>query len=144
MPYYGKLSRKFYHGSILHIVARVKVLPHSFYVNLQESQRIWPHPTIAFHLNPRFTTVGGKHVIVMNSWIDNGWGREERRAIHTDFMPSRTFHMRIESDHEGYYIYLNDKLIVEYAKRTDPTIVDTVYIHGDIKLKHVSQVEGRT
>lgn len=139
MPFYGKLLKRLTNGSRLHIVARVKVLPHSFYVNLQESQMIWPHPQVAFHLNPRFTTVGGKHVIVKNSWLDGKWDREERSEIHTDFMPSRTFHMIIECDCEGYHVYLNDKLIAQYAKRTDPNIVDTVYIHGDIKLKHVSQ-----
>lgn len=139
MPFYGKLGSVFTPGSRLHIVARVKVLPHSFYVNLQQSQSIWPHPTIAFHLNPRFNTIGGKHVIIKNSWLDGRWDREERSEIHTDFMPSRTFHMIISCDSTGYEVYLNGHLIAQYNHRVDSKVVDTVYIHGDIRLKYVSQ-----
>lgn len=87
MPFCGKLLEKMENGARIHIIGRVKVLPHSFYMNLQEGERIWPHPTIAFHINPRFTTIGGKHVIVKNSWLDGKWDREERSEIHTDFMP---------------------------------------------------------
>lgn len=139
MPFYGKLTQPFTHGSRLHVLGRVKVLPHSFYVNLQHGAMIWPHPTIPFHLNPRFTTVGGKHVIVKNSWLDGKWEREERSEIHTDFMPSRSFHMIIECGDSEYFVYLNEKLIAEYKMRANASIVDTVYIHGDIKLKYVSQ-----
>lgn len=139
MPYYGKLQTKFINGSRLHVVGRVKVLPYSFYINLQQSDIIWPHPTIPFHFNVRFTTIGGKNIIVKNSWTDGKWDREERSEIHTDFMPSRIFHLQIIYNSDAYHVFLNDKLIAEFAKRTDPTIVDTVYIYGDIKLKHVSQ-----
>ncbi|KAH0814360.1 hypothetical protein GEV33_008432 [Tenebrio molitor] len=38
----------------LEIYGRVKMLPHSFYVNLQEGAHRWPHPNIPLHLNPRF------------------------------------------------------------------------------------------
>ncbi|XP_031629534.1 galectin-4-like isoform X2 [Contarinia nasturtii] len=139
MPFYGKLSRKLINGSRLHIVGRVKVLPYMFYINLQEGDIIWPHPTIPFHFNVRFTTIGGKNVIVKNSWLDGRWDREERSEIHTDFMPSRTFHLEILHTSGIYHVFLNDKLIAEFHKRTDPSIVDTVFIYGDIKLKHVSQ-----
>lgn len=139
MPFYGKLPSHLSPGSRLHVVGRVKVLPHSFYMNLQQSQCIWPHPTIAFHLNPRFNTVGGKHVIIKNSWLDGRWDREERSEIHTDFMPSRTFHMIIACTSGGYEVYLNGNLIAQYNHRIDSKIVDTVYIHGDIRLKHISQ-----
>lgn len=144
MPYYGKLIEPFVSGSRIHIFARVKVLPHSFYVNLQQGAMIWPHPTIPFHLNPRFTTIGGKHVIVKNSWLDGKWEREERSEIHTDFMPSRSFHMIIECSDNEYHVYVNDKLIAEYKKRIKADIIDTVYIHGDIKLINVSQEPAKT
>lgn len=139
MPYYGKLTEKFEKGTRLHIFGRVKVLPHSFYVNLQHGEHIWPHPTIAFHLNPRFANIGGKHVIVKNSWLDGKWDREERGEIHTDFMPSRVFHMYIECDDTSYNVYVNNKRIAEFKFRIKPYIVDTVYIQGDIKLQFVVQ-----
>lgn len=78
-------------------------------------------------------------MIVKNSWLDGKWDREERSEIHTDFMPSRTFHLEIVYNSDAYHVFLNDKLIAEFAKRTDPSIVDTVFIYGDIKLKYVSQ-----
>lgn len=143
MPYYGKLLRKLINGSRLNIVGRVKVLPYSFYINLQQSDIIWPHPTIPFHFNVRFTTVGGKNIIVKNSWTDGKWDREERSEIHTDFMPSRTFHLQIVYSSEEYQVFLNDKLLTEFVKRVDPAMVDTVFIYGDIKLKHVSQEQEK-
>lgn len=139
MPFYGTLSQPFLHGSRLHIFGRVKVLPHSFYVNLQQGHMIWPHPTIAFHLNPRFANIGGKHAIIKNAWLDGKWDREERGEIHTDFMPSRSFHMTIECGDDSYNVFLNGKLIAEFRFRVKPDVVDTIYIHGDIKLRNVSQ-----
>lgn len=112
---------------------------HSIVVNLQHGDSIWPHPTIAFHLNPRFANIGGKHMIVKNSWLDGKWDREERSEIHTDFMPSRSFHMLIECGDVSYNVFLNGKFIAEFRFRIKPDIVDTLYIQGDITLKHVSQ-----
>lgn len=138
MPFYGKLLQPFVQGSRLHLFGRVKILPHSFYINLQAGDSIWPHPTIAFHLNPRFANIGGKHMIVRNSWLDGKWDREERGEIHTDFMPSRSFHMTIECGDISYNVFLNEKFIAEFRFRVKPDIVDTVYIQGDITLKHIS------
>lgn len=77
-------------------------------------------------------------MIVKNSWHDGKWDREERGEIHTDFMPSRSFHMIIECGDVSYNVFLNDKLIAEFKFRVKSDIVDTIYIHGDIKLANVS------
>lgn len=137
MPFYGKVNSQFTMGTRLHIIGRVKVLPHSFFVNFQRGDKIWPHPIIAFHFNPRFALVGGKHSICRNSWFDGRWDREERSEIKTDFMPSRTFHLIFQITDSAYHVYLNGKLISEYQFRVRADIVDTVYIQGDIKLKAV-------
>lgn len=139
MPYYGKLEQPLVKGGRLHVLGRVKILPHSFYINLQDSERIWPHPLIAFHLNPRFASVGGKHKIIKNAWLDDGWGAEEHSEIHTNFMPSRTFHMIIEATDLTYNVYVNKKLIAEFKYRTRPDIVNIIYIQGDIKLQFITQ-----
>lgn len=120
------------------MVGRVKVLPHSFYVNLQHGDMIWPHPTIAFHLNPRFANNGSQNVIINNAWLDDKWGKEERHEIHTDFMPSRTFTMCIDCTNTSYQVFLNRKMISEFKFRVKPEIVDTIYIQGDIKLYSVT------
>lgn len=137
MPFYGKVNSQFNTGTRLHIIGRVKVLPHSFFVNFQRGDKIWPHPIIAFHFNPRFAMVGGKHVICNNAWFDGKWDREERSEIKTDFMPSRAFHLIIQLSESSYNVYLNDKFISEFQFRVRADIVDTVYIQGDIKLKAV-------
>lgn len=139
MPYYGHLKESLVNGGRLHILGRVKLLPHSFYVNLQSADRIWPHPTIPFHLNPRFASVGGKHKIIQNAWLDSCWGNEERSEIHTNFMPSRSFHMIIEAGDESYNVFVNKQLLAQFKYRTKPDIVDTVYIQGDIKLQCITQ-----
>ena len=137
MPYYGKLQEKLKPGTRLHIYGQVKILPHSFYVNLQQGDKIWPHPTIAFHFNPRFANVGGKHIVCRNSWFDGKWDHEERSEINTDFLPSRPFHMMIDCSDAAYFVYVNDKFISEYRYRTNANIVDTIYVQGDIKLKKI-------
>lgn len=99
---------------------------------------MWPHPTIAFHLNPRFANNGGKHVICNNAWLDDKWGKEERSETYTDFMPSRSFSMWIDCTHESYAVFLNQKQIAEFKFRLKPDIVDTIYVQGDIKLQLVA------
>lgn len=137
MPYTGRLSEHFTNGKNLHIRGRVKLLPHSFFLNLQTNHYVWPHPKILFHLNPRFGSVGGKHVICRNSWINDKWDREERSKNLTDFMPGKTFHLRIACTDVSYQVYLNEKLIAEFIFRDNPKLVETVYIQGDIRVYDV-------
>lgn len=134
MPYTGQLDEYFTNGKNLHILGRVKLLPHSFHVNLQTNHYVWPHPNILFHLNPRFGNVGGKHVICRNSWMNGKWDREERSENLTDFMPGKTFHLKLACTDVSYQVYLNEKLIAEFIFRDNPRLVGTIYIQGDIKV----------
>ncbi|CAD7080267.1 unnamed protein product [Hermetia illucens] len=134
VPFYGIFPDSLVDGKRLRIEGRVKILPHSFFINLQQGQQIWPHPTIAFHLNPRFANIGGKHVICRNSWIDGSWGHEERTEQQTDFMPGQHFTLTIVCTNSTYEVNLNRRIIAEYKHRVDPKVVDTIYIQGDIKL----------
>jgi hypothetical protein len=136
IPCYGRFEEKFAHGKRLHIRGRIKLLPHSFFINLQEGCFIWPHPNIHFHFNPRFGNVGGKHLVCSNSWLGGKWDREERSDC-CQFMPGKNFHMIIACEEASYQIYLNDVLITEYRYRSDPKLVDTFYIQGDIQLYSV-------
>lgn len=138
LPFYGSLSENLINGSCIRLEGRIKILPHSFFINLQRSQIIWPHPTIAFHFNPRFAMAEGKHVICRNSWFDNKWHQEERSELDTDFTPGRPFTLIFSCKEDHFEVYLNDKLIVEYKYRVDLNIIDTVYIQGDVKLWQIS------
>lgn len=140
VPYYGKLKHPFTTSHVLHIHGKLKMLPDSFYVNLQNSSKIWPHPLIHFHFNPRFNSSGdGKHILVANSWMTNDWGREERSEIvHKQFYPGRTFQLRIQRTWAGYQVYMNRDLINEFRfpdeGRLEP---DTVYIQGDFIISEI-------
>ncbi|XP_039952710.1 galectin-4-like isoform X1 [Bactrocera tryoni] len=141
LPYYGLLppdSLKV--GRCLQIVGRVKLLPQSFYINLQKGQHYWPHPIIAFHFNPRFSKQSGaigKAIVCRNAWYNGAWADEERSELDTDFRPGKTFRLAIVCAENAFEVYLNEKLITDFRYRIKPDVVDTVYIQGDIKLRSV-------
>ena len=137
VPYYGKLSESLTNGKTLHIIGKVKLLPHSITINLQQTNYIFPHPIIALHFNPRFGNQGGRHVICRNSWTNGKWLKEERTDSSSDFMPGKIFHLKFECQHESYQIYLNDQFFAEYMFRADPSVVDTINVYGDILLKNI-------
>lgn len=136
MPYYGRFEERFTSGKELHILARIKILPHSFFINLQDSARIWPHPNIPLHLNSRFGQINKKNVIIRNSWLNGKWDEEERCVTQDPncFVPGGWFHLYIACHDEDYQIYLNNVLIAEYQFRINPNIVNTVLIQGDLRL----------
>ncbi|XP_054744039.1 galectin-8-like isoform X2 [Anastrepha obliqua] len=141
LPYYGLLpTNSLKVGRCLQIVGRVKLLPQSFYINLQKGQHYWPHPIIAFHFNPRFSKQSGaigKAIVCRNAWFNGAWAEEERSELDTDFRPGKTFRLAIVCAENAFEVYLNDKLITEFKYRIKPDIVDTLYIQGDIKLRSV-------
>ncbi|XP_067623858.1 galectin-4-like isoform X2 [Eurosta solidaginis] len=142
LPYYGLLPpNSLKVGRCLQIVGRVKLLPQSFYINLQKGHQYWPHPIIAFHFNPRFSKQSGaigKAIVCRNAWYNGAWAEEERSELDTDFRPGKAFRLAIVCADNGFEVYLNNKIITEFSYRIKPDIVDTVYIQGDIKLRSVS------
>lgn len=143
LPYYGTLKPKsLKEGRCIRIEGRVRLLPLSFYINLQQGQNIWPHPVIAFHLNPRFsqtsTSAIGKAVVCRNAWFNGRWGEEERSELDTNFRPGRTFSLAIVCSKDSFQVYVNRQFVTEFKYRVPPDIVDTVYIQGDVKLWNVT------
>lgn len=65
VPFLGNIPGGFTKNKIIHIFGKVKMLPHSITINLQEKPYFWPHPVIALHLNPRFSNQGGHHIVSM-------------------------------------------------------------------------------
>ncbi|BFF96105.1 galectin-9 [Drosophila madeirensis] len=153
LPYYGALpANSLFEGRCLKIEGRVRLLPHSFYINLQQGRDIWPHPVIAFHLNPRFSKASsgaiGKAVVCRNAWYNGSWAVEERSELDTNFRPGRTFSLAIVCAKESFEVYVNKQFITEFKYKVSPEIVDTVYIQGDVKLwnvtlEHNPKVKGK-
>lgn len=140
LPYYGVIPKNsFLLGHVIKIEGRVRLLPQSFYINLQSGHDCWPHPIIALHLNPRFCKQSagpiGKTTLIRNSWVDGNWGTEERSDMETSFRPGKTFSLSIvHGSKESFEIYVNHELLTEYKFRVRPDKIDTIYIQGDIKL----------
>ncbi|XP_029044836.2 galectin-9-like isoform X1 [Osmia bicornis bicornis] len=132
------IESEFKPGTRLFIAGRLKLLPHSFYVNLQKGKAIYPHPIIALHLNPRFSYGSSAPYVVMNCWMNGSWEHEERHHGHLSWMPGRDFLLTIRCEHEVYTIWLGDKMIGEFKHRLQPSIVDTLKISGDIVLHELA------
>ncbi|CRL07866.1 CLUMA_CG020820, isoform A [Clunio marinus] len=138
VPYIAKISGGFTRNKIIHIYAKVKMLPHSITINLQQTPYFWPHPVIPLHINPRFSNQGGRHIICRNSWANGRWMKEERTDLMAhDLSPGKFFKMSIERRFDDYAIQVNGKLFAEYSFRCDANIVDTINIFGDICLKKI-------
>ncbi|XP_011310382.1 galectin-4-like, partial [Fopius arisanus] len=105
------LSQPLAFGTKIFIKGRLKLLPHSFYVNLQRSQLYYPHPDIALHLNPRFLFGNHPSCVVMNCWTNGAWSAEERHEGQLSWGPGRDFLLTIRCEYEGYNIWLDNKII---------------------------------
>ncbi|XP_078052579.1 galectin-8 isoform X2 [Augochlora pura] len=132
------LGNEFKIGTRLFIAGRLKLLPHSFYVNLQKGQIIYPHPIIALHLNPRFLYGSNAPYVVMNCWSNGSWGHEERHHGHLSWMPGRNFLLTIRCECDAYSIWLGDKMIGEFKHRCEPSLINTLKISGDIVLHELA------
>lgn len=140
MPYHGKLKIPFDTSHELHIHGRLKMLPDSFYVNLQSSSKIWPHPLIHFHFNPRFnSSEDGKHILCCNSWLKDSWDKEERTEIkNREFYPGRTFRLRFKRTYDSYIVYMNNREMIEFRFRDNGRMQpDHVYIQGDFVMSEI-------
>ncbi|XP_070517826.1 galectin-4 isoform X2 [Cardiocondyla obscurior] len=138
VPITVDIGSEFRVGSRLFIAGRLKLLPYSFYVNLQKGKAIYPHPIIPLHLNPRFLYGNSMPYVVMNCWNNGTWNHEERHQGQLSWMPGRDFLLIIRCEYEGYTIWLGDKMIGEFKHRLQPSIVDTLRISGDVVLYQLS------
>nr|CAD7459127.1 unnamed protein product [Timema tahoe] len=137
----GRLAGPLKPGDYVEVLGRVKLLPHSFYVNLQHGCHIWPHPSISLHVNPRFKTGAGVGV-ALNSWFHHKkrWGREEI-VRSTAFRPGREFTLRIVQLDDGFQLRVDDKDLTIFKYRSElkeEDIVDTVVVQGDVFIHDVT------
>ncbi|XP_053973813.1 galectin-8-like [Hylaeus anthracinus] len=132
------LENEFKIGTRIFIAGRLKLLPHSFYVNLLKGKTIYPHPIIPMHFNPRFSYGSRAPYVVMNCWMNGSWGHEERHEGHLSWMPGRDFLLTIRCEPEAYTIWLGDKMIGEFKHRIQPSIIDTLIISGDVVLHELA------
>ncbi|EZA48981.1 hypothetical protein DMN91_011575 [Ooceraea biroi] len=138
VPVTVNFGSEFRVGTRLTIAGRLKLLPYSFYVNLQKGKTIYPHPIIPLHLNPRFLYGSSAPYVVMNCWSNGAWSHEERHQGQLSWMPGRDFLLTIRCEYEGYTIWLGNRMIGEFKHRLQSSIVDTLRISGDVVLYQLS------
>ncbi|XP_012271962.1 galectin-6 [Orussus abietinus] len=132
MPVNVDLNNGFRTGARLFVKGRLKLLPHSFYLNLQKGKFIYPHPVIALHLNPRFLYGRSPPCVVLNCWQNGSWSREERQEGHLFWGPGREFLLTVRCERDAWTIWLDNTMIGEFKHRLDPTIIDSLRIVGDV------------
>lgn len=136
IPLTAVLPAYFNEGWQINIYGRVKLLPHSFYVNLQEGRQLWPHPKIPLHVNPRFSSALGENIFVRNAWTNGAWGPEERTpSFH--FSPGSPFSVTIKRESNHFSLWVDGHLIGEFRFRFPSDEIDTVYIQGDVYIKSI-------
>lgn len=136
VPVTAKLPQGFKKDWQLEISGRVKILPSSFYINLQEGSQLWPHPIIPLHLNPRFTSSS----FIRNDWLVDKWGKEECCPTFP-FTPGEAFSVAIRKNHDHFSIWVDGKLAAEFKFRGAVNKIDTVYIHGDVVIKSMYMLD---
>ncbi|KAF5280014.1 hypothetical protein FQA39_LY05395 [Lamprigera yunnana] len=136
VPLTGHLLNGFQEGWQLEINGRVKLLPHSFYINLQDGAQLWPHPIIPLHLNPRFNTSSGEDVFIRNARYDGHWGSEERTR-NFQFSPGSPFTLSIRRGFDRFSVWVDGQLSGEFKYRGNVNNINTVYIQGDVIIKDI-------
>lgn len=122
-------------GEVL-VHGRVKPQANRFHINLQQGYQTYPHPNIAFHLNPRFEN--GERVIVMNSWSAK-WGTEQRVTGRANpFAPGRNFVLIIRRQADHYEVLVNGNRMATFKHRMMADIVNAVAIDGDVSIDKVA------
>uniref|UniRef100_A0AC34FAN2 Galectin n=1 Tax=Panagrolaimus sp. ES5 TaxID=591445 RepID=A0AC34FAN2_9BILA len=91
----------------------------------------------ALHFNPRFIKKKGffgkaENVLVLNSMIDNEWGRETRFGNY--FQLNSPFTIQILVLEHYFSISLNEKHLLNYVHRLPYIEIDALFINGAAKI----------
>lgn len=141
-PFIGCFAEKLQTGSEIEICGRVKLLPFSFLINLQQGRNIWPHPSINLHISTRFNqeSHGGYHIVLCNTWLDNEWGKEEFSPQDCLFTPGQEFSLRILCREDAFVAWVDEQPLFNFKHRNPFQNIDTLFIQGDIFINEVKVI----
>lgn len=132
------LSNKLSVGNLIEICGRVKLLPHTFFINLQHGKLLWPHPNISFHTSVRFKyKAESVHKVICNSYKNDVWGNEEIPDMECPYDPGRAFVMRILLKQDHFNVSIDDERFINYKYREDFKLINTIYISGDVSIQSI-------
>ncbi|XP_065353422.1 galectin-8-like [Cloeon dipterum] len=132
-PFLGDIPQGLAVGHHVEVKGRVKLLPHSFAINLQKGKTVWPQPPIILHVNPRFRE---GHVIVRNSLLKGAWGHEEKSG-GCPLKPGHSFHVVISCEPKQFNILINGTTFATFKYRYPLEEIDTISVQGDVKITDI-------
>ncbi|KAI2798080.1 Galectin [Blomia tropicalis] len=94
---------------------------------------------IAFHFNPRFSTISEEECVVMNSRVNGSW-EEEIRDARFPFSTGRSFKLMILVDRDCFKIAVDGRHSFAFRHRHPYNDITRIHIRGNIS---IDQVEFR-
>lgn len=130
LPYKGSILNGLSPGQHITIKGQVCIYPHSFTVNLRNSQT----GNIALHLNPRIKSA----IFIRNSYLTEFWGYEERELPFFPFSPGEYFEILILCQTYQFKLAVNGTHLFDFRHRVqDLSSIDQLEIMGDVELSDV-------
>ncbi|KAJ0021914.1 hypothetical protein NQD34_009404 [Periophthalmus magnuspinnatus] len=89
---------------------------------------------IAFHLNPRLN----EGLVVRNSKIGGGWGKEEREINFNPFAEGQYFDMSIRCGNQRFKVFVNGQHLFDFFHRMQSfNEIDQLEIKGDVQISYI-------
>ncbi|XP_022222443.1 galectin-8 [Drosophila obscura] len=140
LPFYGRVPNheKLVEGRAVRIEGRVRLMPQSFSVALQQGQQIWPQPTVSFYFSPSFLRKTrdkvGKVIVTRSAYLNGSWVKTKVSRLNTSLRPGKAFVILIACRPNYYELFVNSKLLLGFKHQMNPECVDIVNIRGDVRL----------
>lgn len=114
------------------IRGRLRLLLHSFVLELADNAREWPRPNVPIHVNVRahVESQRDRQLVVFNAWLGE-WG-PERRQRTARLIPGTQTTFRIVRGPNNWATFADDILIGELEFRSSPNAVRALRVRGDL------------
>lgn len=131
IPYRSQLQEKFEPGQTLIIKGATIDESQRFTVNLHSKAADFSGNDVPLHISVRFDE--GK--IVMNSFSNGEWGKEERKS--NPFKKGDVFDIRIRAHDDHFQIMCDQKEFKDYEFRLPLLSISHLSVDGDLYLNYV-------
>ncbi|XP_030074224.1 galectin-4 [Microcaecilia unicolor] len=130
VPYYGNLSGGMSPKRTVIVKGFIPPGSNNFHVNFKASFS----NEIALHINPRMTEC----CVVRNSFMNGGWGSEERDMPHNPFRPGEYFDLSVRCGNYRFKVFVNGQHLFNFDHRfRNFQQIDAIEIGGDVVLSYV-------
>nr|XP_033809499.1 galectin-4 [Geotrypetes seraphini] len=130
VPYRANLSGGMFSKRTVIIRGFIPQGANNFHVNF----KVGFSNEIALHINPRMTEC----CVVRNSFLNGGWGREERDLAHNPFRPGEYFELSVRSGNHRFKVFVNGEPLFNFDHRFhNVQQIDSIEVDGDVVLSFV-------